>query len=194
VSDQFVRITVDSSDLRAGLVALGARFPAVLARAMSKTAISSRQTMVELISDDTGLSQPKVRENVRVIKHGADGAQVEAKGKRIPLIEFGARGPDPSRGKGRGVSYRLPTGRGVAPHAFIESMPGTGHRGVFERKANAHHTKNAQGVRTSLPIRELKGPSIVNVFRKYLPDGAKRAVEAMKTNLQHEISFALKGR
>lgn len=193
MSDQVVRVTVDMTDLHAGLDALGRRFPSVLARAMAKTAVSARQTMVEAISADTGLAQAKVRENVRIIKSGADGAQVEAKGKRIPLIEFGARGPEPSRGKGRGVSYRNPGGRGVAPHAFIATMPG-GHRGVFERSPDAVHKRSPKGGRTMLGIRELKGPSIVNVFRKYLPDGAKRATESLKTNLQHEISFALSGR
>ena len=53
-------------------------------------------------------------------------------------------------------------------------MP-SGHRGVFQRKSNAVHVKSKKGGRTMLPIRELFGPSIVNVFKKYLPNGAARA-------------------
>ncbi len=185
-----VRITLDTADLKAGVAALGARFPVALTRALSRTATSARALMVQEIAADTGLGANKVRAAIAINKYGKTAVQVEAKGKRIPLIEFGARGPEPSRGKGRGVSYRLPTGRGNAPHAFIATMP-TGHRGVFERKPNAEHKKAHKGGRTMLPIRELFGPSIVNVFRKFLPDGAKRATEALRTNLQHEVQFAL---
>lgn len=186
-------MTLNTADLMAGIAAIGSRFPSALSRALSRTATSTRALMVQNIAADTGLTSRKVRDSIAINKYGSEAVQVEAKGTRIPLIEFGARGPEPSRGKGRGVSYRLPTGRGNAPHAFIATMP-SGHRGVFERKPNAEHKRAAKGGRTMLPIRELKGPSIVNVFKKFLPDGAKRAQEVLSTNLRHEIQYVLSRR
>jgi hypothetical protein len=82
--------------------------------------------------------------------------------------------------EGRGVSWSLPSGRGSDAHAFIATMP-SGHRGVFRRTGIAR-----------LPIRELRGPSLVHVFRKFLPAGAARATVALMTNLRSEIAFATK--
>jgi hypothetical protein len=56
----------------------------------------------------------------------------------------------------------------------------SGHRGVFERRGAGR-----------TPIRELRGPSLVNVFAKFLGLGADTANEALLKNLRHEISFAL---
>lgn len=189
-----MRVDFDIASLRSALDDLGpGKFNAALKRALSRTATSARATMIKLVSDDMALTQTKVRAATAILPKGKLTTQVEAKGKRIPLIDFGARGPEPSKGKGHGVSYRLPSGRSTAPHAFITTTPIRG-RGVFERLPGSIHHKRPDGQRTEWPIRQLYGPSIVNVFKKYLPDGAARANEVLKDNIAHEIKFALSRR
>lgn len=100
--------------------------------------------------------------------------QLRASLRRIPLIKFNARGPEPSRGQGRGVTYRIGRKRGRAPSAFITTAGR--HRGVFKRLTSKR-----------LPIVELKGPSVGEVFRKnqdgILRHGAETVIREMKRQI-----------
>jgi hypothetical protein len=137
--------------------------------------------MTKEIGKDTGLPAKRIKEEIKTQPLGPTGAptgiRLEVSGRRLPLIDFRARGPEPSRGRGRGVSYRLPGGRGRAPHAFITTL--AGRRGVFRRR-----TENR------IPLEELHGPSLVRVFEKFLPVGRERGREALVRNLRSEIAFA----
>jgi hypothetical protein len=175
-----IDVTLDDRDVELGISAFKAKFPAAIRRAVERASVSAKAEMAKSISADTGLPSRFVKDQVKTSKLGAFGIQLEVSGKRIPLIAFGARGPEPSRGRGAGVSYKLPTGRGRLDHGFIATMPG-GHRGVFVRK----------GARR-LPIKEEFGPSLAHAFVKYLPDAAARAKESLIKNLRSEISFAMK--
>jgi hypothetical protein len=179
-----VRYTVrlDDGDVRAGIKNIRQKFPFAIRRALLRAGNSGRSVMVKAIAEDTGLPQKQIRDEIKVNVVGDSGVQLEVQGRRIPLIAFKARGPEPSRGKGRGVSYRLPGGRGRAETAFIATMR-SGHRGVFKRVTKAR-----------LPVVELRGPSLAKVFEKFLPLGAARAQEALTTNLRSEIKFALSRR
>lgn len=148
-------------------------------RALNRAIASGRTVMVREIARDTGLRSMDVRNALplREATFNNPSAQFGAKLKRIPLIEFNARGPEPSRGRGRGVSYRLAGGRGRHPNAFIATMA-TRHRGVFVRIGKAR-----------LSIRELFGPSLGRVFRKYRPLGLARVREAFEQNFKHELEF-----
>lgn len=97
---------------------------------------------------------------------------------RLPLIQFNASGPEPSRGRGRGVSYSLQGGRKTIPNAFIATMQ-SGHRGVFVRVGKSR-----------LPVRELYGPSLGHVFDVYRVEGQQKAEDSFETNFAHEIEFA----
>jgi hypothetical protein len=114
--------------------------------------------------------------------------------KRIPLIKFGARGPEPSRGKGRGVSYKLGgQGKQRVPNAFIATMP-SGHRGVFVRAMGAHGPLQGSLARLAksggrLPIRELAGPSLGHVFARYRPEAQGIAAEFFDRNFARELKF-----
>ena len=138
--------------------------------------------MVKGIGRDTGLPAKRIKSEIRMNEVGSTGIQIEIRGRRLPLIDFKAKGPEPSRGRGRGVSYRLPGGRKRAPHAFIATMP-SGHRGVFQRRGSARS-----------PVYQLHGPSLVRVFEKFLPLGAERGREALVKNLRSEIHFAMNQR
>lgn len=187
-----MRVTtrLDTSDLKAGIDSLKKKFPQAVKRALKRAGTSGRAEMVRRISADTGLTQTAVRKEIRVNLVGDTAVELEVTGQRIPLIAFGAKGPEPSRGRGAGVTYRLPGSRGRAEHAFIAKMP-TGHRGVYARTPGARATKKGRSW-TELPIVELFGPSLVKVFEKYLPEGAARAQEALVNNVRSEISFAMR--
>ena len=189
-----VNIKLEDAQFQAAVASLQKRFPAAVWRAVDRAGTSAKAAMAQAMAADTGLPSGRIKTKIKVMKLGASGvALVVEHEPRLPLIDFKAKGPEPSRGKGRGVTYSLPGGRGREPHAFIATMPG-GHRGVFARKPAATSRRGKEGKGwTTLPIRELFGPSLSNVFKKFLPLGAKRAEETLRTNLQHEINFANKG-
>lgn len=171
----------DMGDVLAGFDRLEAGAQTAIRRALSRTAVSVRVAMARAMSDDTGLKVGTIRDRLRVeiVDHADPVARISVSGARIPLIEFGARGPEPSRGRGRGVTARLTGGAGRYPHAFIATMR-SGHRGVFQRRGT-----------TRLPIYELRGPSLPKVFTKYIPLGLARGEEQLAKNLEHELQFAL---
>lgn len=151
------------------------------ARALNRTITSIRAALVPDVAADIGVKQSTAREQFRIDSARPDHlvARLTVSGKRIPLIDLQARGPEPSKGKGRGVTAMSRGGRKRYPNAFIATMR-AGHKGVFQR------------TRTSrLPIRELFGPSLPHVFAKYLPKGLAMAEEVLVKNLEHELEFAL---
>lgn len=152
------------------------------ARAINRTLTSERASIGSDVAKDMGLKLATVKDAMTIEKATTStlSGRLIARGKRIPRIEFDARGPEPSRGRGRGVSYRGEGGRIRVPNAFIATVGSGGHRGVFVRRT----TKR-------LPIRELFGPSIAHVFEKLVPNGEARRNEVLVKNLQHEIEFAL---
>jgi hypothetical protein len=158
-------------------------------RAAKRSIDSGRSVMVKLIAGDTGLQQKVVREAVimRYPSLADPVASMRARTKRIPLIDFRARGPMPSRGRGNGVTYRNPGGgRSRLEHAFIATTTtqtdgsGGAHLGVFARASGARR----------LPIKEKYGPSIGHVFSKFRQQGVDRALEVFDKNFDHELQFA----
>jgi hypothetical protein len=90
-------------------------------------------------------------------------ATLTASGKPIPLIKYGARQTS------RGVTVQVLNGRKLIPGAFIATMP-SGHTGVYVRDPHAKHKKVKRAGHTSwhaLPIRELFGPSVPDMFVNY---------------------------
>jgi hypothetical protein len=150
-----------------------------LVRALNRAIASGRTVMVREIARDTGLTSKVVRDALPVQEASVNRpeARLAASLKRIPLINFGARGPEPSRGRGRGVTYRLRGGRNRVERAFIARMQSQ-HRGVFVRVGKAR-----------LPIRELFGPSLGHVFAKFRPAALARIREAFDKNFAHELGF-----
>ena len=152
-------------------------------RAMNRAIASGRTAMTRDIARDTGLKVGDVKQALPIREASLTQAEAAfgAGLKRMPLIHFKARGPEPSRGKGRGVTYALTGSRNRVPNAFIATMT-SGHRGVFKRIG----TKR-------LPIVELYGPSLGHVFAKYRPAGLARTREAFDTAFAHEWERAMKG-
>lgn len=179
-----------ASDL-SGFRRLRERFPAAGARALNRAIVSARTVMVQEIAADTRLKSGAIKDQMRVKEATPSdlSARLSVTGKQIPLIEFGARGPEPSRGRGRGVTARLGGGRNSYPNAFIATVGSGRHRGVFIRKATLARM-SAGAWSKNLPITELRGPSLPKVFRKVLPIGLERGQESLTKNLASEMAFA----
>jgi hypothetical protein len=160
---------------------LATQAPIAIVRALNKSIASAKTAMNRVVSQDMGLKVSDVSAKIGIVPAAADRqrARLYADATRIPLIKFGAKGPEPSRGKGRGVTAKLGQARGRYPTAFIATMAG-GHRGVYVRNAKAR-----------LSIRELFGPSIAHVFEKHVNVGIARGQEQLAKNLKSEFRFAL---
>jgi hypothetical protein len=169
---------LDTREVDRVLASLGSTMPRVITQALNRTIRGVKTVMKREVSKDIGIKVGVVAEGMKITKAnvGRPQATLTVRGKRIPLIKLGAKGKEPSRGKGRGVTYRLGGKRRRIPSAFIATMP-SGHRGVFKRVR-----------RMRLPITELHGPSIVHVFQKHFGKGRARAAE----QLPKEIGSAIR--
>lgn len=156
------------------------RAQSAVVRALNRGMTAGRTVMSRAIAKDMGL---KVGDTNKALRYrpatvNTPVTRLAAGFGRIPLMAFGARGTVPSRGRGRGVTYRMGAGnaRTRLANAFIARMR-SGHEGVFMRKGKAR-----------LPIVELRGPSVGHVFAKFRPTALARAEEVFRTTLDHELT------
>ncbi len=180
---------VGDKEMAAAFAEYPKRATRAMVRALNRAIVGGRTLMVKEIARDTGLKSGDVRKalTMREATASRPEARLAASLKRIPLIAFNARGPEPSRGQGRGVSYRLRGSKGRIPSAFIATMA-SGHKGVFARVPGKGRHGPAP-MRSQLPIRELFGPSLGHVFGKYRPAGIARARAAFESNFAHEMGW-----
>lgn len=171
-----VTFSLDTREVERELAELGKRAPRIAVASLNRTAGKVRTFLKREIAKDTGLKQGDVNKQMSIRKASAGDprAVVVITGKGTPLIQMGARGPEPSRGKGSGVTYRFGGQTRRVPSAFIATMPRSGHRGVFKREPWSKHKRTPP--RHDLPIRQLFGPSVVTI--------AKRHMDKARTNAQ----------
>jgi hypothetical protein len=196
-------LTLNTKATEVALRRLKDRAPSCIARAMNRAVKSATTLMIRTISQDTGVKQKDLRGTTKRNRAiwsseaapGRQSARVYASTERIPLIDFNARGPRPSRGKGRGVTAGLRGGAKRYPHAFIAAF-GSGHVAVMTRLKGVPTYRGEKREswwkgRPELPIDELHGPSIYHVWMRYQQLGADRAREQLLKNLRHEFRFAM---
>lgn len=185
-----IRFQFDIGPLQKELRAIGANGDVIMARCLNRATTAGKTAMARAVTQDTGIRNKDITREIVLDKANRTklAAALTIKGARLPLIAFQARGPEPSRGRGRGVSYRLPGGRGRVANAFIATMA-SGHRGVFRRKPGAkRHGKGP--THPQLPIFELRGPSLPHVFEKKVDVFATTANASLVKNLRHELDWA----
>lgn len=155
----------------------------IVVRAVNRGIDAGNTLMARAIAKDTAIKVGDVKKSLRMSRAtlANPSARLAASLNRIPLIRFNARGTEPSRGRGRGVSYKLQGSRGRVAAAFVATMK-SGHRGVFVRKTHGQGSKR-------LPIQELAGPSIGAVFAKYRAAGLERAREVFTSTVDHDIAY-----
>lgn len=174
-----ITVSLDTSMSIKAVQRLRETAPLASARALNRTATTARAQMARLISQDLGIPVNQVRDQLVIAEARPDFliSKVIATGKRIPLIDLKAKGPEPSRGRGRGVTYKLRGNTTRIPNAFIAQMR-SGHRGVFKRVG-----------RGRLPIVELRGPSLPRVFTKFAHRIAALMQPVLQKNLLSEFRF-----
>ncbi len=175
-------LKLDTKEVERSLRSFGQRAPRIASAALNRTAKGVASEWKKAVADDIGIKQSAVAKQMKVRKSKATTLQasVSVKDRRIPLIELGARGREPSRGKGRGVTYKIRGRRRRRGDAFIATMR-SGHRGVFKRTSKRR-----------LPITELHGPSIHRVFHKHLPKARARASKQFPKELRGLLLRELK--
>lgn len=184
-----MQLRIDMRAWRKALEQLGEKNATKAAvRAVNRSLSNARTTAVKLVAKDMALKSRVVRQRINIIKATSKRpvGYLTATTARTPLIAFGARGPEPSRGRGKGVTVKLPTGIPRHPYAFIATMK-TGHRGVFERY-DAGGNKGARGPRGG-KIFEKKGPSVARSFESQSVPIVARATDMLEKNFASEVKF-----
>jgi hypothetical protein len=188
-----ISLSIRTPETMAELRRLEATAPLAIARALNRAAASANTVQVRECANDLGLKQADVRKEISVREATAAhlSATLKVKGTRMSLMKFGASGPEPSRGRGRGVTYRLQGQRKRIDHAFLATVrAGSGTTtGVFVRTGAIRKSRGAWS--KNLPIVQLYGPSLPHVFAKYAPLALARGEEQLKKNLAHELKWAL---
>jgi len=181
-----ITLKLDTREAEAKLAQLGARAPRVIMRSLNRSASSGRTAISRVISKDMGIKVSEVRDRINILNATLTALRVViyASAKRIPLIQFKASGPEPSRGRGRSVR----AGGKSYPGAFIATM-GSGHRGVFIRSGASRRSAGAWSL--NLPIAELTRASIAHVFKKHEQVALDRVLEQLGKNLGHELAFEM---
>lgn len=136
-------LVLNTKDTERAIRRLKERAPQAIVRALNRSIASAATVAIRIISADTGIKQADLKgtspRNTRISTRQATAtvhkASLVASAKPIPLIDYGAKGPYPSRGKGRGVTAKLRGGARRYPYAFIAEVGKGKHRGVFQRGA-----------------------------------------------------------
>lgn len=175
---QGLTFKVDTKQVDQFLEAAPKKTSIAVLRSIKRGTMAARTEAARTISKDMGLPVSVVRKAVVMTPPNAQTITgvLRVSLKRIPLIHFKAKGPEPSRGKGRGVSYKAGGGRKVLKSAFIATMP-SGHRGVFKR----------EGKKRS-PIKQRYGPSMGRVADLHRQTIAARGAEAAEAELDRLLN------
>lgn len=184
-----IQLRFNTKQAARALAKFGAKGHVAAARALNRAGTTTKTFMARHVAEDAGIkvSAAKAAIEIYAATETKPSVRLVIRGARIPLINFRARGPEPSRGRGRGVTAKLRGGKGSYPHAFIATMA-SGHRGVFQRST----TKKMRNRGNRAAIYELHGPSLVKVFRKYRSDGLAAGMEALEKNLRHEMDWLVR--
>lgn len=165
----------------------------VIVRALNRGIVAARTQIVRDVAKDIGMKVGDVRKAIsqRNATLGSPEARLGAGLSRIPLIDFNAKGPVPSRGRGNGVSFRMGAGnpRTRLPNAFITRVTRAGEDGVH----SGHDGVFVRVTKKRLPIKQLFGPSLGHVFAKYRAAALARGEAMFMTTLERELDYQ-KGR
>jgi hypothetical protein len=173
----------------------------VMSRAVNKVATSSRQDIAVEVRKRLSIKAGELKRRNLTLKkasYGRQSAVIGIKSARISLAKLSARQTK------KGVTYKIgKTGpRKRADRAFITTMK-SGHKGVFKRISAMKGEVNKERSRwfmepwsptfdqsksNRLPITELKGPSVPQVFQDIASFAKAVHERKIATNLTREIA------
>ena len=171
-----VRIQHDAREVEKMLRGLKNGANKVLVRAINKTATPVKRVALRSMAKDLRLTQKSVAKSVKLDRATwrLKRATITVTGRRIPIIDFGARQVK------KGVTYKgRGGGRKLIPGAYIATMES---KGVFKRIG-----------RERGPNRELLGPSPQYVFVRH---HIRKAMDAKAStewdkHIRHELKYFL---
>ena len=184
-----IEAQINEADLERARALLGSipkGIERAVTRAINKTAVAARTKVVRRIAAETSLLQKSIRKAVTLRRASwrVWQALIRIRGRPLPLLWFRARQTR------SGVTFALRRGEGrkTASHAFIQTMPATGHRGVFRRFGPKRRVVSQKTGRSRLaqPIKELRGPSISEVFTN-TPGLVDETIRETGVRLKHEF-------
>jgi len=155
--------------------------PKVMSRSLNRTATEARTKVSRVFSQKLGLKVKDIRERVTLLRASYSKwmSAVKISRRRIPLIGFSARQTK------KGVTYKKEGERILIRHAFKATMK-SGHTGIFKRKFSGR-----------LPISELRGPSLAQVFVG-APEAAdaiyRESMQRLSKNIHDQVRLILKAR
>lgn len=186
-----MELTVQGDDIvMQELAEYSARCLRALVRAMNRALASGRSVGVKGVSAEVGLQQKVVRDAMtfREATFQTLTARLGLSLKKIPLSKFNARGPEPSKGKGRGVSWRIGSVSKRGEDMFLATLR-SGHRGVFSRVVNPSERKSLGAWSKNLPIFQHHGPSLGYILDKQRQPVQKAMIESFHKNFDHEMEY-----
>lgn len=118
---------VDTREVKSFLGDFAGQTKTIIARALNKALKNTKTFTVKIIRETYMIKASRIKQNLKSKKASKNGlnAVLDATGKRISLISFGARQVK------KGVSYKIRKegGRELIPGAYI--APGKGGKGTF---------------------------------------------------------------
>src|SRR5690349_6195993 len=105
-----IRLKLDTRNLTRALRRLKANGRIAIARSLNRAGVTTKTFMARTIAKDLRLKVGDVKDAIAVRDADTQRLRVVviARGAPLSLMKFGARGPIPSRGKGKGVTAKLP--------------------------------------------------------------------------------------
>ena len=168
----------------------------VIARGLTDTARQARRRKGgrdagQLIAEDTGIRPTEVRKHLyvrRAFENHLQSALV-AQGKP-PTLYKSATGVRQTK---KGVSVRIGNRRKLFPGAFVQTMPVSGHKGIWRRspasEKSTGYDRRGRPRRNRLPIYELWGPSIPEAMIREHVNAALHQIihERLPLNFERQI-------
>lgn len=160
------------------------KIPIVTARAINRSTSSAKTQAGRTVRETYAIKQKDITSTMKIKKaYPSDlTAEIKSKGSALELMKFKVRAnkPLPSRGKYVMVSVKKGSSK-IINGSFMTSM-GNGHKNVFTRVSKKR-----------LPIRGHFGPSAPQMLGNdtVVQSVEGKAMEALETRLEHEISRVL---
>lgn len=192
MGDELLKVTFDKralASIQRRMKAVPQKIPVVMSRALNKTMTTAKTAAAREIASEVAIKVTTAKKSMTITKATRFAWVTTAilSGRRIPLIEFAAK-----QTKKKGVSYKIKKGgkRERRPRAFIRTMR-SGHKGVFRRKPRFSRA----GLFPRLPIQELRGPSVKEVFSKtagLIAGVMEKARVTLKKEIERQVNLILK--
>lgn len=162
------------------------------ARAINRTAVTTRKHASQRIRETLNVKASKVKDRLNIVRANSSHLTGAVQSKRKPLRVSDFNGVRQTH-KGVTVRMRKDKPRKLFKGAFMATMK-SGHRGAYIRKPGGTRYSRGRPYTSSpnLPILELLGPNDQTIFGENLDDLVRLSDDLLQERLQREIDWALR--